>query len=284
MKTIKNLKSTIVVFSILMFVSCETENETLDQAPQNQISKEILTQLDKLALNSNVVERGERKLRDGTIEKGYIIERDIFMTEKEIMQGDIYADQGGIQSKQYRTRNLVTKTKTIKIKGIINGPYSNPPLTQKMRKALKMAVQNYNELNLKINFELSFGGYFDSPYDISVYRSDFRNGAGGLGEWPKNGYAGGTIEVWNLDQFPLDVVESVMTHEIGHTIGLRHTDYFSRESCLENTNEGSAGVGAIHIPGTPRGFDQNSIMLACVALTSDGEFNENDKKALNYLY
>lgn len=40
---------------------------------------------------------------------------------------------------------------------------------------------------------------------------------------------------------------------MGHCIGFRHTDYMNRSySCRGSAvNEGSAGVGAVYIPGTP---------------------------------
>ncbi|MEL6590372.1 MAG: M57 family metalloprotease, partial [Bacteroidota bacterium] len=44
------------------------------------------------------------------------------------------------------------------------------------------------------------------------------------------------------------------------------------------------GVGAVHIPGTPTGFDANSIMLACFNSSEDGEFGPFDRVALEYLY
>lgn len=49
-------------------------------------------------------------------------------------------------------------------------------------------------------------------------------------------------------------------------------------------NEGSAGVGAILIPGTPSKADPNSWMLACISSGQNRPFNANDAIALNYLY
>ena len=84
----------------------------------------------------------------------------------------------------------------------------------------------------------------------------------------------------------LGYVTSVIQHEMGHCIGFRHTDYFNRAlSCGGTaTNEGTAGIGAVHIPGTPtKTFDAGSFMLACSSGT-DRTFNANDVIALNYLY
>lgn len=76
----------------------------------------------------------------------------------------------------------------------------------------------------------------------------------------------------------------VSAHEIGHCIGLRHTDWFSRQSCGSNQSEGTAGVGAVLIPGTPSGYDATSYMRACFSGSETGAFNSNDITALNYLY
>lgn len=81
-------------------------------------------------------------------------------------------------------------------------------------------------------------------------------------------------------------MEHVITHELGHTVGFRHSDYFNRSiSCGRGGNEGSAGVGAIHIPGTPTGATVgDSIMNSCFRSSETGEFTSTDVTALRELY
>ena len=79
---------------------------------------------------------------------------------------------------------------------------------------------------------------------------------------------------------------TVLSHEFGHCIGFRHTDYMDRSfSCGGSpSDEGPSNVGAIHIPGTPTGPDAASWMLACLSATTNRPFNPNDQTALAFLY
>jgi hypothetical protein len=187
----------------------------------------------------------------------------------------------GPVGEQYRTTNLVSGLpRTIRVIGYTGGGNA---LTSKMRTALQMAVDNYNALNMGLSFTLTFGTNYGS-YDIVVYRVG--GSAGGSAGFPSGGNPYKFVQIFSqTNNYSTNVVEHVITHEIGHCLGLRHTDFFNRSlSCGSGGNEGSGGVGAIHVPGTPTGFDPNSVMLSCFSSSENGEFGNYDRVALEYLY
>ena len=77
------------------------------------------------------------------------------------------------------------------------------------------------------------------------------------------------------------VYEHIATHEIGHAIGFRHSDWITRESCGESVQE--PWSGAQYIPGTPV-ITTNSIMAACLPEFTNGEFRGDDVEAFEYVY
>lgn len=94
-----------------------------------------------------------------------------------------------------------------------------------------------------------------------------------------------------------DHLATILSHEIGHCIGFRHTDYFNRRfSCgvefdqfgnPTNPNEDIQfpnDLGAIVIPGTPSTEDATSFMLACIGDGVNRPINRNDGIALRFLF
>lgn len=240
-------------------------------------NKMIHNHVDEQPVYLSTVEEVSYLRPDGTLDDVLLVDGDIEMTNEQFEQIRMQNDD---PIKQYRTSNLVSSPQTISVIGYTGGSYA---LTTRMRTGLSWAIANYNSLNIGLTFTLSFTASTNA--DIVVYRNYTNSGAGGSAGFPSGGNPYKWVQIYaGMNNYSNNVNEHVVGHEIGHCLGLRHTDYFSRASCGQNSNEGSAGVGAIHIPGTPTGIDWNSLMLACFSSSEDGEFGAYDRIALEYLY
>ncbi|WP_430412254.1 M57 family metalloprotease [Kordia sp.] len=279
MKNFKNLTLLLALALGMVVVSCSKDTAVVDEEQQDTaigISQDVLEKARSLHFNTFDMQETSFETPNGKIQEGFMMEGDIFMTRDQLMGMELGGD---ITTKQYRTNNLVSPG-VITIIGYTGNNSSG--LTSAMQTGLRWAVDNYNALNLTISFQLTFGTNYQNK-DMVVYQ--VAGGAGGSAGFPSAGNPNKFVRINSgLAGYSNNVHEHVIGHEIGHSIGFRHSDYFSRQSCGQNSNEGSAGVGAIHIPGTPTGWDPTSLMNACFSSNEDGEFNSNDITALNYLY
>jgi len=284
----KNFKTLTILFSFLFVLSsCQkdnedilTEQETIQENVKQKVPLEVTDDIISL-LKNNYFNAGEIKvidflLPDGTTEQRYQIEDDITFSAEQIASLKTLEKT---TSRNYYTNNLVNP-RTLSIIGYTGGQFA---LSSKEQTALQWAVNNYNRLNLSISLSLTFGTNFQNK-DMVVYFNPNQSGSGGSAGFPSNGNPNKFIQIFGLDGSSTNVNEHVITHEIGHSVGFRHTDWFSRQSCGQNVSEGVGSIGANPVPGTPAGYDPTSLMLSCFSASEDGEFNNNDIIALNYLY
>lgn len=264
LKRFLNLAALALVITALN--SCVQDQVTINDS----LSADVLQKITNLGFSA-----------DGAFayEDGVIVEGDIFLTKEDLARGtmDLANSLTIADEEQYRTTNLVTGTpRTI----VVSTSGSN--ITAALSTAINDAIARYNAENLSLTF-VRGGSSGGGNINIRVVNTGQYIASAGF---PSGGNPYFEIKyAKTYNNYSNGFMTTVLAHEMGHCIGFRHTDYMNRSySCGTGGNEGSSGVGAIHIPGTPTGPDAASWMLACLSATTNRPFNANDKVALAYLY
>ncbi|WP_228852251.1 M57 family metalloprotease [Aegicerativicinus sediminis] len=282
-KKIKLVSSIGLVCASLIFTGCSSEDNGTNELDElNSQLEEFSVKLENLGFNTD-----DLVVIDFQGTPGFLVERDIFLTPEKInnMSPAVSVDNGELNVEHYRTTNLVEGTpRTIYV-------YMDSGFNSDMQAAFDLAISRYNSENLNLTFARASSAGAD--IDILAQRIPKYYGWTILGQsagFPENGEPASPI-ILNSSVYspkrgniPADAA-TVIAHEIGHAIGFRHTDYMDRSfSCGGSAdNEGDAGVGAVHISGTPTTPDGGSWMLACSNGT-DRPFTANDKTALANTY
>lgn len=267
----------VLLFSLLAvsLYSCKKTN-TDDTIAQDNIPAATLAKIASLGFGTSNVQSAEG---------GYLVEGDILLTDALLNSTPTQSLLRIANNEQYRTTNLVN----VGTSRVITVLVSN--LGSAYISGTDLAIQRYNALGLKMTFQRITSG---TP-DITIigFNQRARGGSITLGSsgFPSGGNPYYQVKMNTNDQAygtnpDVNYVGSVMQHELGHCIGMRHTDYMDRSySCGGSySNEGASTVGAILIPGTPSGPDAGSWMLACTSSGLNRTFNSNDIVGLNYLY
>lgn len=261
----------------LLIASCQKSAK--DVTPTDGISDITKAQVKALGFSPNGIQR---------VDGGYLVEGDILLSQSELDAGLPSSPNMIIANEEhYRTFNMVSPTKHPVIKVALNN--SSAQHDAAFIAALDEAIRRYNAEPLSIDFQRVTTGA-----DITIvayYENSSTLGSAGFPNSSGDPYNQIRMNTYHYktttDATNVNYIGTIMAHEMGHCIGMRHTDYMRRSySCGYGGNEGQAnnGVGAVHISGTPTGPDANSWMLACVGNNVNRPFTSNDKVALNYVY
>jgi len=256
----------LAILLIAGFAITSCKKEVKEPAPE-EISQEVFAQIKNLGFSTSDVQK---------VDEGYLVEGDIILTPDRLNESPSSPVLRIAGEEQYSTFNLVSglpREITVSSSGSVNASVSS---------AINAAIGRYNAENLLITFtRVASGG------DINIKLINGGNYIASAG-FPSGGDPYGEVKFNKQYQnYSAGFLTTVISHEMGHCIGMRHTDYMNRAySCGSGGNEGqtTTGVGAVLIPGTPSGPDAASWMLACLSATTNRPFNSNDKKALDYLY
>ncbi|CAM1367086.1 conserved exported hypothetical protein [Tenacibaculum sediminilitoris] len=281
------LKPAMFTLALTVLSSCSNnEQENLNEIQNSkEIPQEVIQKMKEINLNTDYVKAVSFKNLNGVVENIYEVESDVTISHEELMKtGNQDSNKAG---KQYRTYNLVSSPSSIRVVGYTGGYNA---LSTTAQRSLRYAVDNYNSLNSTINMNLVFGTQFNDS-DIVVYKTNPSDvpadGIRGRAEFPRsNGLPGHWVRINEGANNSSDdqIVEGLITHEIGHAMGLRHTDWDTRQSCRQS-GETAGSIGAVYIPGTAGASnDPASIMNSCFPGWVQGELSNYDKIALEYLY
>jgi hypothetical protein len=264
----------ICCFAVLVH-ACKKEDR---QIILQEVSNETFRQIKKLGFNTDGLKK---------VEEGYLVEGDIFLSHEDLGFQPASPNMVIANEEQYRTFKIVNSLAYPSIK--VNLHKNSSSYQRVFSAALKEAIKRFNALDLKLKFH--HGNTSHAHINVTIYNAE-NNTLASAGFPTSNGAPYNSIRLnayhFSTSTSPanIDYIATIITHELGHCSGFRHTDYMNRAySCGgDYANEGQSTSGAVHIPGTPTGSNPGSWMLACIGSGTNRPFNFNDIKALNYVY
>jgi hypothetical protein len=280
------MKKSILLMFVLLMISCESSNDAVNQ--ESLEIKQALSVIEKKGFDSKNYQVLELPYgQNQNLEKMISIENDLLFLVKDLLDP--------ARDKQYSTTNILKPSVAGNLRIALKTSGANA-ISNEWKIAFQAAIANWNSV------KTSFYGYTSyltlqevnmaDGYDILVYSYNlFNPNVIAQAGFPTNtGDAFSSIYINTGLVGSLSNAERVFTatHEMGHSLGFRHTNWFDRNSDgVSDTSdpydyEGITIYGANHIPNTPTGLDPNSIMNAFVSPWSN--FSQYDKQSVRYLY
>jgi hypothetical protein len=201
-----------------------------------------------------------------------------------LVEGDIYLPKEQLRTApkarsgiprgprfQYSTTNLVSDSKVSQIVVDLSGLNSQTA----WQSAARDAISHWSGIG-STTLQMSEG----SSADITVSTTCTWSNVAAFASFPSGGNPGSTIYVNTCFGYSTTHAQKVhnMVHELGHTIGFRHSNY-------GQVGESAGAEGAIHIADTPTsGNATGSVMNGGTALNSWAGFAWHDLLTTRTLY
>jgi len=286
MKTIKNtLLYSICVLSLFTACSNQDLEGDAEETQENfRLPKEIsraikFRKMNPLNFDYKVIKFGKDDAYEIIITQG-----DIAIPKDEFLQ--LYIKKEIANSKPQAKTEFIVNTKefkTINLYAFVGKEPAGYALSPQAVKALRKAVDNWNEGFSSIKMDITVGSDFfasQKMYETFVGASKEAVDFGGFADFPDVNNSPGDYIFISPDanqSGPENAkdLEYLLTHELGHTIGFKHTDWNTRRSCVEaglSDSERSEEASAKILGPLPLStYDPNSIMNACFRVDKTSE-------------
>jgi len=264
----------ILLAGTLFLISCKKSVVNSDEIPQ--------------AVKDQIYAAGFGTKSIQKIEEGYLVEGDIILTQDWLDNNPARQILRMANGEQYHTTNTVTGLPRNISLSLSTKLMSKPGFIE----SLQETANRYNAVSGfdGITFSIAAAGHGDINFVDGHFSSNTILGSSGFPNSRGEPYNTVKINASAMNSFAtpdwISFLGQLFSHEVGHCIGFRHTDWFDRSiGGCGSGNEGAGGAGAILIPGTPgmTNVDTDSWMLSCLSWPGHS-FSNYDMIALAYLY
>lgn len=277
----KNLKFyALILLSVIFIASCKKTDQDTPLAESKNDA--VLSYIKSLGFSANSIKDiGVEYLVDGDItfaknmeiplNKSQKVENNLILTDRQMSLPSINDHKIG----QYYGGTLVNQTNRINVRIMVD------PSMNSMINEINSAIGQWNNEPSGISFSIVSSG----SYDILIKDANLGNGGCGRARFPLNGKAGDLVEINKsyISGNSFDQRQRTITHELGHTIGFRHTNWSANGENQNDSDLIGTPVTAIDVPNAG-GTDANSLMNGSQCGMGAAYLSAKDKLALINLY
>ncbi|MCD8741207.1 M57 family metalloprotease [Mucilaginibacter roseus] len=255
---------------LFLFNSCKKEPSVKSN---EAVEKPIKTAIDYIK------SLGFRESEIKDIGENYLVNEDILFSKKQVEEL-LKKNNNKLRVDQYGSQNYLGLLSNVIIK-------IDPSMNSYVNEINSAITQWNNVPNCRVKFIIHNGqGVPYAPPNVTITNGSLGTNTCGAAYYPMNGAPGNQIWI-NLavtTSMSFDQRQRTVTHELGHTIGLAHTNWFAVGDAGSGTTGNGAKYNTTHILGTPTGYDYVSLMNSGECSYGATQLSDYDKIAVQFIY